>query len=383
MRVVEIGGAAADFCGMLLAGEGADVVKVEPPEGSPSRGIGPFFEDVPGPDRSLFYWTYNRGKRGVTLDTGSEAGIRRYRELVATADVIVDAHPAGFMNERGLGYSAIQELNPAVVYCSITPFGGYGPWRDFKSSDLVHQALGGSAYCIGYDAKAPGKWDTPPFMAQGWQSFAIAAEHAAVAIAAAFYHRHHSGSGQFIDVAIHDACAQATEGTVPRFIYTQRNQVRSAPQQMKCADGRFLALVVTMLRVANLPKLRELLGPGLGEELSDPRFLDPEYVNSLEANERVARMIARWAAVRPAVEAFNALQQCNVVCAPNRPLEELLEDEHCRERGNFVAIEHPELGRSFTYASHPNLRSTAAWGCTTRAPLLGEHNEEVWRELRA
>jgi crotonobetainyl-CoA:carnitine CoA-transferase CaiB-like acyl-CoA transferase len=384
MRVVEVGNESADFCGMLLAGEGADVIKVEPPGGAPGRRIGPFYEDIPGADRSLFYWFYNRGKRGVTLDLDTADGRRRYLELAASSDVIIDANPAGTMAGRDLGYDAVSAFNPAVVYCAITPFGPYGPWKDFRSSDLVHQALGGSAFCIGYTQREPGIWDTPPFMAQSWHSYAIAAEHAAVAIAAAFYHRHATGRGQFIDVAIHDACAQGTEGTVPRFIYTGRNQVRSSPQQLKCADGRFLALVVTMLRIANLTRLRELLAPsGLAGDLGDPRFDDAAYVRTSEATQRIAAVLGRWAAGRSAEEAFHALQRCNVVCAPNRPPEDLVDDAQCRARGDFVEIAHPELGRSFTYPGHPSIRSEAQWRSGPRAPLLGEHNEAVWRELAA
>lgn len=382
MRVVEVGGESVDFCGMLLAGEGADVIKVEPPEGSPSRRIGPFLDDRPGMDRSLFYWNYNRGKRGVTVDIRSASDRQRYLELVLTADVIVDAQPAGLMDELGLGCETVRKINGSAVYCSITPFGLYGPWRDFTGSDLVHQALGGSAYCIGYSQKGAGKWDTPPFMAQSWHSYAIAAEHAAVAIAAAFYWRHSSGSGQFIDVAIHDACAQSTEGTVPRYIYTKRNQVRNSPQQIRCGDGRYIALVITMLRIANVPKLRELLTPaGLAGELADPKFLDAGYVKSQEATQRMAATLGKWAATKSAEEAFHALQRCNVVCAPNRPPEDLIDDAQCRERNNFVSIEHPELGRHFTYPRHPSIRSEVAWRWGPRAPLLGEHNDEVWAEV--
>ena len=384
MRVVEVGSEAVDFCGMLLAGEGAGVIKVEPTEGSPSRRIGPFFEDVPGKNRSLFYWAYNRGKRGVTIDMQSDAGKRRYRELVRAADVVIDAQPMGLMNSLGLGYEAVKEMHPAAVYCSITPFGSYGPWKDFKSSDLIHQALGGSAYCIGYSSTGAGKWDTPPFMAQSWHSFAITAAHAAVAIAAAFYHGRQTGRGQFIDVSIHDACAQGTEGTVPRYIYGKRNQVRSTPQQVMCADGRFIALVIVMLRVVNVSKLRELVRPeGLADALADPRLQDADYMNTSEASELIFSTIGKWAKTKTAVVAFQALQECNVVCAPNRPPEELPADPHFLERDNFVNIEHPELGRSFIYPRRPSIRSEAAWRWGPRAPLLGEHNDQVWRELSA
>src|SRR5258708_7366339 len=115
MRVVEIGDETGDFCGMLLAGEGAAVIKVEPPAGSPSRRIGPFFEDRQDKNGSLYFWTYNRGKRSVILDIAPPEGRRRYLELVEHADVIIDAQGIGFMDALDLGYDRISEINKRIV----------------------------------------------------------------------------------------------------------------------------------------------------------------------------------------------------------------------------------------------------------------------------
>lgn len=377
IRVLEIGNESGDFCGMLLAGEGAEVIKLEPPAGSPSRRIGPFYEDRIDAERSLFFWMYNRGKLGVTLDLSHPQGVQRYLKLAQSADVIIDAQGLGVMDRLDLGYERIAKLNGRIVYCSITPFGSSGPWRHFKTSDLVHQALGGSAFCIGYRQVREGVWDTPPFMPQSWHSYAIAGEHASVAIAAALLYRQTNGEGQHIDVAIHDACAQSTEGTVSRYIYYKRNQVRDQPQQMRCADGRYLAVVTMLLGRPDLTKVLELLrNSGL-----DAEFVDPESTDSADPMERLASALSRWVATKPVSEAFHTLQSLRVLCAPVYPPEELIDDPHTREREDFVEIKHPELARSFIYPRHPRRQSTTPWRWGPRAPLLGEHNAEVWKEV--
>ncbi len=381
VRVLEIGGESGDFCGMLLAGEGAEVIKIEPPEGSPGRRIGPYYEDRVDKERSLFFWMYNRGKLGVTVDLSQPQGVQRYLRLAETADVIIDAQGLNVMDRLELGYERIARLNKKVVYCSITPFGATGPWRHFKASDIVHQALGGSAFCTGYRQVREGVWDTPPFMPQSWHSYAIAGEHASVAIAAALLYRQINGEGQHIDAAIHDACAQSTEGTVTRYIYYKRNQLRDTPQQMRCADGRYLAVVTMLLGRPNLAKVLELLkNSGLDAGLGDPESNDPAAPGP-DITDRLASALSRWAATKTASEAFHTLQGLRVLCAPVYPPEELIDDPHTREREDFVEVAHPELERSFTYPRHPRRQSVTPWRWGPRAPLLGEHDAEIWKEV--
>ena len=138
VRVLEIGDERGEFCGMLMAGQGADVIKIEPPEGSPSRRIGPFYQDIPGPDRSLFFWNYNRAKRGMVLALDRESDRAFYDELVQTADVIIDSLEPGTMDRLGLGYEFVVCRCPDIIYCSITTFGTNGPWRDLKASELIY-----------------------------------------------------------------------------------------------------------------------------------------------------------------------------------------------------------------------------------------------------
>ena len=162
VRVIELADERGEFCGKLLAGLGADVVKVEPPGGSPTRRIGPFAGDLEDPEKSLYFWHYNFGKQSLVLDLETEPGRQRLRELAAGADVVLESCSPGTLDRLGLGYEALRALDPSLILASITPFGQTGPYRDWKGSDLVHLALGGAMACSGYDPTPEGEYDTPP-----------------------------------------------------------------------------------------------------------------------------------------------------------------------------------------------------------------------------
>lgn len=173
LRVIEIADEKGEFCGRILAGGGAEVIKIEPPGGSPTRRIGPFRNDVPDPEGSLYFWQYNLGKRSVTLDLDTEDDRAVLRRLAAGSDVVLESLPPGAMAGLGLGYEDLAALNPGIIVCSITSFGQSGPWRDLVADDLVHLALGGQMMVCGYD---PGGdfdpsdpapfYDTPPIAPQ-------------------------------------------------------------------------------------------------------------------------------------------------------------------------------------------------------------------------
>jgi crotonobetainyl-CoA:carnitine CoA-transferase CaiB-like acyl-CoA transferase len=374
IRVVEVGDQRGEYCGMLLAGQGANVIKVEPPQGSPSRRIGPFYQDIRDPDRSLLFWNYNRAKRSVLIDLKLPEQRAFYGALVRSADVVVDSQGPGVMDQLGLGYEFAAMPNRDIIYCSITPFGLNGPWRDLRSSDLVHSALGGMAYCCGYDPVDGKHWDTPPFNPLGWQIYCKAGEHSAMAVMAALLCRQMGGPGQFIDVAIHDAIAHSTEGTVPRYIFNGVDQTRRLPMQVRCSDGVYLN--VLGLPPTDFKKVAEVMArDGFEQEAATLAKADHSQFQALPG------MLARWAAARPAQEAFKALQGCGMAAGMVRYPEDMLEDPQCKARENFVEIEHPELGRSFVYPRQPRQQPATPWRWGPRAPLLGEHTEELRREL--
>ena len=249
LRVVELGGEAGRWCGRLLAEMGADVIKVEPPGGSDEREVGPYYRDEPHRERSLSFWHYNCGKRGVTLDLEDPRGAELFRKLVAEADVLLETTPPGTLPALGLGPEELRGADPRLVYCSLTPFGQDGPWSEYIGTDLVHLAAGGQMASSGYDEEeAP---DAPPIAPGGGNAWHIAGHYALLAIATALLDRELTDEGQFLDVSIHDACALTTEMAVPIYFATNRVLRRqtgrhgawslSRPHtQFQCEDGHYV-----------------------------------------------------------------------------------------------------------------------------------------------
>lgn len=157
IRVLELADETGEYAGRVLAGLGADVVKVEPPEGEATRRIGPFRGDVPAAEESLHFWHYNFGKRSIVVDLDTPDGQETFLRLASQADVVLDARPRGYLAERNLGFERLRSANPRLVHLRISPFGDTGPWADFKGSDLVHLALGGVMMNCGYDADSSGR----------------------------------------------------------------------------------------------------------------------------------------------------------------------------------------------------------------------------------
>ena len=264
LRVVELADETAEYVGMALAGLGAEVIKVEPPGGAPTRGIGPFLDDEPGPERSLHFWGYNRGKRSVVLDLESAEGREQFRRLVASADIYLDASQGKAAAALGLAAREIAARFPGLIAARMTPFGDEGPWKDHKASDLVHLALGGIMMNCGYDPDPAKHYDLPPVAPQLWHAYHIAGDQMVVGILAALMHRLHSGEGQDLCVAIHEAVSKNTELDVmswvmrraPLFRQTCRHAIEKpthVPSIGHTKDGRwYIAAGVSVRDQGNL-----------------------------------------------------------------------------------------------------------------------------------
>src|SRR5262245_22406218 len=155
LRVLDLTDLKGALCAKLMGDMGADVIKIEPPGGDAMRVIGPFLDGTPHRDRSLLFWFYNTSKRGVTLDLHNPAGQDLLRQLVAKTDVLVESFAPGMLAQLGLGYEELKRLNPRLVLTSISPFGQTGPYRDYRSSDTVAEALGGMIYINGAPEEPP------------------------------------------------------------------------------------------------------------------------------------------------------------------------------------------------------------------------------------
>ncbi|HUY21435.1 MAG TPA: CoA transferase [Acidimicrobiales bacterium] len=372
VRVLELTDESAEYCGRLLAGLGADVVKVEPAEGAPSRHIGPFLDDEPGPDRSLAFWADNVGKRSVVAldDTDVVA-------LCAAADVVVHTLRPAQAAARGLDVDALHERAPGLVVCAVTPFGQDGPWADYLADDLVLMALGGSMAACGYGPGGGGVYDTPPLASHGDQAWRTASTYAAIAVLGALAWRAESGQGQLIDVSAHECSASMTEWHLMTYLCSGGVHRRGPHPTLTAADGRQVAALNPDFLGPHVfaGMLRMLEDEGVAGELSDPAFADP--VHRAGNYREVWRALKRLAARHDGETLYRLGQGAGLPWGVIRSPEEVLDDRHLRARGHFVELEHPELGRSVTYCGAPFVAHGSPWVMERRPPLLGEHTDEV------
>ncbi|MFC2018468.1 CaiB/BaiF CoA transferase family protein, partial [Chloroflexota bacterium] len=191
-RVLDLSDEKGAFCGALLGSLGADVIKIEKPDGDPMRKLGPFFHDEPDPEKSLFWMGYNINKRGITLDIETADGKEMFKRLVKTADIVLESFMPGYMDGLGLGYKELEKINPQIIMTSITPFGQDGPYKDYKSSDLVSWALGGLLAMTGDPDRPPIRISHIPI------SYLMASYDGVWGALVALYGRGTSGEGQLV-----------------------------------------------------------------------------------------------------------------------------------------------------------------------------------------
>ncbi len=389
LRILELADETGQFCGKLLGDLGADVVKIEPPGGEASRHIGPFLDDIPHPERSLSFWYYNTSKRGITLNLETTDGRGLFQRLAATSDVILETFRPGFLASLGLDYGSLRRQNPRLILCSLTPFGQTGPWRDYLSSDLLHMAAGGEMAASGYDeADAP---NAPPIAPGGGNAWHMGCHFAYMAIMAALVYRTVAGQGQHIDASIHEACTLTTEAAIANYIYrgevlrrqTGRHHAAGpTPRtQFRARDGNYVtALVAGRLNPKYVGELADLLDSyGMAGDLKDPKYRDPAVI-AANTSHIIDDLVASFIASLPAEEVYHAAQERGFTWGAVRAPEALLDDAHLHDRGFWKEVEHPELGRSFIYPGEAALYNGSPWRIARRAPLIGEHNMEIFQE---
>ena len=387
LRILELADEKGQFCGKLLGDLGADVVKIEPPGGDACRHVGPFVDDIPHPDRSLSFWYYNTSKRSITLDLEMADGRQLFRRLAASADVVLETLRPGFLASLGLDYETLRAQNPGLILCALTPFGQTGPWRDYLSSDLLHMAAGGEMASSGYDeSDVP---NAPPIAPGGGNAWHTGCHFAYMAIMAALVHRTVSGDGQYIDVSIHESCALTTESAIANYIYRgevlQRRTGRhhapgpSPRTQFRAKDGNYVcALVGGRLIPRYITELADLLDTnGMAGDLRDPKYQDQAVITANTAHI-IDDLVAGFIASLPAEQVYHAAQERGFTWGAVRAPEQLLDDPHLHDRGFWKEVEHPEIGRSVVYPGEAAIYNGSPWAISRRAPLIGEHNAEIF-----
>lgn len=373
LRVLDLTDLKGALCAKLMGDMGADVIKIEPPGGDPMRNIGPFLDNTPHRDRSLLFWFYNTSKRGVTLDLHKPAGQELFTQLAAKADVIVESFAPGTLAALGLGYEDLKHLNPKVILTSISSFGQTGPYRDYKTSDMVAEALGGMIYTNGHP-------DEPPLRALGLQAYHSAAFFAAIGTMSALWARDTIGEGQWVDISIQEAAAAAVEHVAPFYHQGMGVQTRHGSlhwsryfRVVRCRDGYLMHC-----SLGDWTSLVEWVkADEKAQDLSEPQWEDQFYRR--DHAEHLFDVLDDWAKDHSVAEIMEGAQLRRIPYAMVRPPEALVDDPQLSAREFFPTVEHPELGRTFRYPGGPFFFTAAPWRIARRPPLLGEHNAEVYK----
>jgi len=371
IRVLDLADESGAYCGKLLAGLGADVIKIEPPGGDPARQIGPFLQH-PDPNRSLFFCFYNTNKRSVVLDLGQHAGREQLGRLVATADILIETYP-----HIGLDQDQLAALNPNLIIVSITPFGRDGPYRDWRSSDTVAQALGGMLFVNGHP-------DEPPLHSLGLQAYHSASTYAAIGALLALLARERSGRGQRVDVSIQESVAATVEHVSGYFHQTGQIEVRRgtlhwsrAFRVARCRDG-----YIMHCSLGDWTTLIEWVkADGKAQELAGEEWDDYKYRR--QNCERLFDVLDEWAASYTVTELMEGAQLRRLPYAAVLAPETLTGNPQLAARGFFLPVQHPELERTLLYPGPPYQFSETEAAIVRRPPLLGEHTDEVLAEIQS
>ena len=375
---------AGPYCTLLLAGLGAEVIRVEPPGGDPYRDRPPFggpkgagLTRQTDDDVALAILHRARGKKSVTLNLRAPAGVEIFRRLCAGADVVVENFLPGTLEKMGLGFPVLQAANPRLVLCSISGFGQRGPYRDRRAFDPIVQAMSGISSITGYP-------DRPPVRCGAAISDTAASLYGVIGILSALRARERTGQGDWVDVAMLDGSfflladvleyaaggldpqrlGNGHQGTVPFNVYSAR-------------DGW-----VTLCAVTAEEWLHVLRAMGREELATDARF-DPSAASRTAHREEIDALVGNWVGRRTVEEAVRILQAHHVPAGPVRTLSEAFDDEHLNAREMVVPLEHPTrgpvpgargAGMPIKFLHHP-----AAFDAP--APTHSAHNAEVYGRL--
>ena len=374
-RVLEIADESGAYCGKLLADMGADVIKIESPDGDRMRNSPPFVDDRKGANRSLSFLYLNTSKRGITLDIERKESLGLLRDLALSADIVLETLPVGRLEALGIGYASLSSEKPEIIVTSITGFGQTGRKAGWKSSDRVAAATGGPLYVTGEETD-------PPVSIAGQQQLWMASTFAASSSLIALLHARRIGRGQHVDISIQETTLATShitgvgkwldDGIIPRRIGMALTA--SVPSgSYPCRDGQIYLMV-------NRPKHWEALAAWIHEETGNQEVLNPLFEGSssqrIEYRELLDIFISELTSAHSVEHIFHEGQRRHIAFTPLYTTDQVASDPHLRSRDYFVEIEHPDVG-GLRYPGAPFRHERTPWAIRGPAPTLGEHNREI------
>jgi crotonobetainyl-CoA:carnitine CoA-transferase CaiB-like acyl-CoA transferase len=390
-RVLDLTDELGFLCGKILGDLGADVIKVESPGGDPARMIGPFYHDEPHPERSLYWFGFNNNKRGITLNLGSKRGREIFSRLASAADFVIESFSPGTLDRIGLGYPVLSRINPRLVFTSITPFGQTGPYAKFGASDIEIMAMSG---CM----SLTGDPDRPPLRVTFPQSYHWTGSYAAMGTLVAHLYRQRTGSGQQVDVSAQASLLWAfshahTFWDLNRHLekragsFMTGRSITGAKMRVfwPCKDGycNFIIYGGEAGRRTNQALVEWMDSKGMAPEFLKKK--DWKSFNIAEVTQKeidqMEEPIGRFFQGITKREFLEEAIKREMLGYPVATVEEIFQDDQLTARDFWQSVDHPELGASLVYPGGFAKFSEAPCKIWRRAPLIGEHNEEVYGEL--
>lgn len=379
LRILDLTHAlAGPFCSQVLADHGADVIKVEPLEGDFFRRMGPFREDDQVRSYGGLFQACNRNKRSIAINLKHPEGLAVLRRLVQSADALVENYRAGVLNKLGLGYEALREIRPSLVYTSVRGFGdvvgGASPYMDWPAFDIVAQAMGGWMGITGEDAQHPVK-------VGGGAGDTVSGLFAAFGTMAALWHARATGQGQYVDVAMTDSILALSELVVSQFSYRGVSPMPVGNGIPGLAPFGTIAVKDGVIAIAaphgpQFKLLCELIG--MPELVDDPRFVDEAH--RWENNQALIALIERFTRQHTKQE-LKALLGGKIPFNPIYTAGEIFEDPHFAARDMLPRVEQPGSAEPVAVPGVPVKLSATPGQVRHRAPMLGEHTREILQSL--
>jgi benzylsuccinate CoA-transferase BbsE subunit len=384
-RVLDITDEKGFLCGKILGDLGADVIKIEKPGGDASRNIGPFYGNNPDPQQSLYWFAYNTSKRGITLNLESPDGKPIFERLIEKADFIIESFRPGYLDTLNLGYTDLRKVNSRLIMTAISPFGQTGVYKDYLGSDLVLSAMGGLSYLCGEE-------NGPPLRISGvGQSYLQAGAQAAVATLMAHYSRLASGEGTYIDISIQECMCWTTELAVPVWVENKEvfrrrgiNQKRGGAKYrriFKCKDG-YVTYAIQTGRMAGamhsrLVKLMDEHGMA-----GDMRDVDWTKLSMADISENIPHwedLLDNFFEKYTKAEIQRMATEKQLIACPVNNVEDISKYAQLETRDYWKVISHPELNTEIKYPGFWFKTDKGSCGIRSRAPLVGEHNSEIYQ----
>ncbi|MFN8616854.1 MAG: CoA transferase [Dehalococcoidia bacterium] len=387
-RVIDLTDERGQLCAQILGDLGAEVVLVEPPGGSSSRRMPPFAGDAQDPEQSLWFWSYNRGKRSVIADVETSEGQARIRELAASADFLIESFAPGYLDGLGLGYAALRELNPRLVMVSITPFGQAGPRASWAASDLTVWASSGVMNQTGDDDRAPVGLALP-------QAFLHASAEAAAAALVAHSARERDGAGQHVDISAQAAALMATQSFALAHAWGDAAVTRYAgglklgPLTLKfvqpAKDG--FVSVTFLFGTAIGPFTQRLMEVMYEQGFVDEATRDKDWFNytvllltgqePVSELDRCIGLIGEFTSSHTKQELMDLALERRLLIVPVSTAEDLLKSPQLAARDFWRSLEHPQEGLTLRYPGPFAKFSATPLKSSRRAPRIGEDSGAV------